>query len=130
MSTKATNSQTLTTPNYGVDAPSLMRNLFLAVSLCFVLAFILPHRLQLSSVVILPRPFFSWPAGFLLGEGLLFLLYVKIGMFRHRDLILNLVPWRGDERVLDVGCGRGLLLVGTAKRFTSGSATGIDHGRM
>jgi len=30
------------------------------------------------------------------------------------------------ERVLDVGCGRGLLLVGAAKRLTTGAAVGID----
>jgi ubiquinone/menaquinone biosynthesis C-methylase UbiE len=36
------------------------------------------------------------------------------------------VPWRGDEAVLDVGCGRGLLLIGAAKRLTTGKATGID----
>jgi arsenite methyltransferase len=34
--------------------------------------------------------------------------------------------WRGDEKVLDVGCGRGLLLVGAAKRTPDGHATGID----
>ena len=32
----------------------------------------------------------------------------------------------GDERVLDVGCGRGLMLIGAAKRLTTGRATGID----
>ena len=32
----------------------------------------------------------------------------------------------GDEKVLDVGCGRGLLLIGAAKRLKSGKATGID----
>jgi len=32
----------------------------------------------------------------------------------------------GDEQVLDVGCGRGLMLIGAAKRLTTGKATGID----
>ena len=32
----------------------------------------------------------------------------------------------GDEKVLDVGCGRGLMLIGAAKRLKSGKATGID----
>src|SRR5205823_1073831 len=36
------------------------------------------------------------------------------------------IRWRGDERVLDVGCGHGLMLLGAAKRLTSGRATGID----
>jgi arsenite methyltransferase len=58
------------------------------------------------------------------------LLYVKFGKFRHRDFMLGLHAWRGDENVLDVGCGRGLLLAGAAKRIASlrgiGHVTGID----
>ena len=48
------------------------------------------------------------------------------GKFRARDALLNAVPWRGDEQVLDVGCGHGLMLIGAAKRLSSGHATGID----
>jgi ubiquinone/menaquinone biosynthesis C-methylase UbiE len=44
--------------------------------------------------------------------------------------MLSLHIWRGDERVLDVGCGRGLLLAGAARLLAgkneSGTATGID----
>jgi len=115
----------LLTPDYGIDAPSVLRNLFLFGVLCFVLALVLPPRLHLGPVVLLSRSFF-WPAAFLIAEGLLFLLYVKVGKLRHRDRMLSLIPWRGDERVLDVGCGRGLLLIGAAGRLTSGHATGID----
>ena len=39
---------------------------------------------------------------------------------------LDKIPWRGDERVLDVGCGRGLLAVGAAHRMSSGTVTGVD----
>jgi SAM-dependent methyltransferase len=43
-----------------------------------------------------------------------------------RRRMLQEVAWRGDERVLDVGCGNGFLLVEIAKRLTTGHATGID----
>ena len=34
------------------------------------------------------------------------LVYSKSGKMVIRDAILNSIPWRGDERVLDAGCGR------------------------
>src|SRR5262249_38523750 len=36
------------------------------------------------------------------------------------------VHWGGDETVLDIGCGRGLLLIGAAQRLTGGRAVGVD----
>jgi arsenite methyltransferase len=50
----------------------------------------------------------------------------RAGKLTQRDRLLDQLPWRGDERVLDVGCGRGLLLVGAARRLTSGRAVGLD----
>jgi arsenite methyltransferase len=50
----------------------------------------------------------------------------KVGKFWIRDKLLNLISWRGDEQVLDIGCGRGLALIGAAHRLTTGHATGID----
>jgi ubiquinone/menaquinone biosynthesis C-methylase UbiE len=45
---------------------------------------------------------------------------------RARSRMLASVAWRGDERVLDVGCGNGFLLIEIAGRLTTGRATGID----
>jgi ubiquinone/menaquinone biosynthesis C-methylase UbiE len=50
----------------------------------------------------------------------------KVGKLRMRDRLLDGIPWRGDEQVLDVGCGRGLLLLGAAKRLRTGKAVGVD----
>ena len=49
-----------------------------------------------------------------------------VGKVRERERLLDAFAWHGTEQVLDVGCGRGLLLVGAAKRLTTGKATGID----
>lgn len=48
------------------------------------------------------------------------------GKFRQRDSILRRLHLRGDETVLDVGCGHGLLLIGAAKLLPRGRAVGID----
>lgn len=46
---------------------------------------------------------------------------------QYRDRILDALPWRGDEKVLDVGCGLGLFSIGAAQRLAKGSkVTGID----
>ncbi len=112
-------------PDYGIDAPGVLRNLFLGGFAFLAVAIFAPRIVSLGPVEINCRSFY-WPAGFLIVEALLFLLYVKYGKFRHRDLMLSLHEWRGDEQVLDVGTGRGLLLVGAAKRLTRGHATGLD----
>jgi arsenite methyltransferase len=116
-------------PDYGVDAPAVMRNFFLIGAAFLLAAIFCPTALHIGPVDLNARSFY-WPAAFLIGEGFLFLLYVKVGKFHHRDFMLNMHTWRGDENVLDVGCGRGLLLAGAAKRiaalFGTGHATGID----
>lgn len=66
-------------------------------------------------------------AGTLSLGGAGFLVWLsRVAKVRERRDLLDAIPWRGDERVLDVGCGRGLLLVGAARRLTSGAAVGID----
>lgn len=48
------------------------------------------------------------------------------GKLQMRDRLLDSITWKGDEKVLDIGCGRGLLLIGAAKRLQTGRATGVD----
>jgi arsenite methyltransferase len=122
---------TLTTkPDYGIDAPNVLRNLFLFGVACLAAGALLPRVIHIGQVDFLPRPMLFGTGTLLVIEGFLFLLYVKVGKFHHRDRMLSLHPWRGDEQVLDVGCGRGLLLAGAAKRLAAfhggDAATGID----
>lgn len=40
--------------------------------------------------------------------------------------LLDMRSWCGDETLLDVGCGRGLIAVNAARRVPDGHVTGID----
>ena len=116
-----------TKPDYGIDAPNVLRNLFLIGLACLGFAAFGPRAIHIGQVDFLPRPMLIGTGTLLLIEALLFLLYVKVGKFYHRDRMLSLHPWRGDEQVLDVGCGRGLLLAGAAKRLAALNGSGLLH---
>jgi SAM-dependent methyltransferase len=47
---------------------------------------------------------------------LLGLHYVTRGKLALRDRLLDAVPWHGDDVVVDIGAGRGLLAIGAAHR--------------
>jgi SAM-dependent methyltransferase len=73
----------------------------------------------------------------LLAFGLVFLsltawlvLYIWFGKLNHRDALLSLVEWKGNESVLDIGTGRGLLMIGAAKKLHEGKVIGIDIWRQ
>lgn len=111
-------------PSYGIDAPGVIRNLFIAGIILFIIIIFFPI-IKIGPVQLLTDGF-VWTAGFLILGGCLMLFYSLKGKYTHRDRMLDLVSWRGDEQVLDVGTGKGLLMIGAAKRLTSGKATGID----
>jgi arsenite methyltransferase len=99
-------------PNYGVDSPYVFLTFLFLGLLCVVLSF----RLR-----------FLWiTAVIFLFEGLWMVWASRAGKFRVRDKLLDSISWRGNEQVLDVGCGHGLMLIGAAKRLRDGKATGID----
>jgi arsenite methyltransferase len=112
--------------DYGIDAPYVIRNLLIAGGAGLVVGVVF---LVIGQPGVLGIP---------LRETGLALAAVCLGMagwmwwsgtrgkLRERDQLLGMIPWRGDETVLDVGCGRGLLLIGAAKRLTTGKAVGID----
>ena len=111
-------------PDYGLDAPKLVRNF--AVRGGMLTAFAIALWIVNGAA---SQPLFS----ILLSIGIGFLAIFcimywssRVGKLKARDRILDNLPWRGDEKVLDVGCGSGLLLIGAAKRLKSGRATGVD----
>jgi arsenite methyltransferase len=123
-------------PDYGLDAPGVVRNLALGAFAGFALAGAsfagwLPRALHWRPA---PQVAIEFPLDLLgLFTGIGFAATAlwmwtasRRGKLTEREELLNRIAWRGDERVLDVGCGRGLLLVAAARRVPRGAAVGID----
>ncbi|MGH3635158.1 class I SAM-dependent methyltransferase [Mycobacterium sp.] len=56
----------------------------------------------------------------------LYIYATKVGKFAAWNRILEDLRLRGDETLLDLGCGRGAVLLAAAKRLPRGHAIGID----
>lgn len=111
-------------PNYGIDAPGAIRNLVIIGIALVAIAIWLP-KVSLAGVFNVNKTA-AVTGPVLIIEALLMLAYSKFGKQHHRDRMLNMVPWKGNEIVLDVGTGAGLLMIGAAKRLTTGKSIGID----
>ena len=110
--------------NYGIDAPGVIRNLFFGGAILLVIRFVFPViRIAGTDIDI---TWFIWPGTIFTVESILMMIYSLYGKYKHRSRMLNLVDWKGDEQVLDIGTGKGLLMNGAAQKLTTGKSTGID----
>ncbi len=109
-------------PDYGLDAPHVARNWLLTGSVSFFLWF----ALRQVSAPRLWRTLAGATAGLSLAAAPFHVYSSRVLKLREAAALLDAMSWRGDERVLDVGCGRGLLLVKAARRLTGGIAVGVD----
>jgi arsenite methyltransferase len=84
--------QALAIFNDGIDIPVVMRTLFLIGTLLLLIGIFGPRHLHPRGGDLNLQATCLWPAGFLLDEGCLYLLYVKVGKFRHSDFMLEMQP--------------------------------------
>jgi arsenite methyltransferase len=106
-----------TRADYGLDSPRIVATLFV-VGIALLLV---GHAVSSAG---------RWAAygagGYFVLGALGFLFYSKVGKLAMRQRLVDKIRWRGDERVLDVGCGRGLLTIAAAHRVPRGLVTGVD----
>jgi SAM-dependent methyltransferase len=113
-----------TRPNYGIDSPAIVLGMLVVGAtatgaVCVLLRLEHPHPIWEIAVGVI-GVYCLLAAGGMIA-------YSKAGKLRIREQLIESIPWRGDEIVLDVGCGRGLLLSGAANRLTTGAAIGLDR---
>lgn len=118
--------------DYGLDAPGVVRNLAL-VGLTGVAIFasiaagLWPGRVPLGGGVVLEVGSMALSVGLACAGMALYMAWSsRFGKVAERERLLDRLALKGTERVLDLGCGRGLMLIGAARRLTTGSATGVD----
>lgn len=112
-------------PDYGIDAPVVIHNLALAGTLalgaCIGLAVFSESLLRTIGLW-----YCSFLAVMLLAPACWMLYSNRRGRYRMVQEIIHQSVLKGHERILNVGCGRGLLLIEMAKKLPRGQATGID----
>jgi arsenite methyltransferase len=107
---------------YGIDAPGVVRMFLIGGGAAALVAAIgltagSPSTITSAAVGI---------ALVALVEGGWMLYTSKVAKLRERTRIIDRAELRESDAVLDVGCGRGLLLTEAARRVPQGLAVGID----
>lgn len=106
---------------YGVDAPAVLTGLALGgVAETALAAVLFAVGWAVPAVVLLIG------GGMMIIGAALFAHTTLRGKFRVWDAELDRLGLTGSERVLDMGCGRGLVLLKAAARVPGGDATGVD----
>lgn len=114
-------------PNYGIDAPGLVRTFFAIAAVALLL-------LAVSLVTDTPanwqgnvaRTALAVVGAYTLGMGVFMVNYSRNTKLLDRERLLNLIDFEKAKEILDIGCGRGLMMIGAAKRMTEGKAVGVD----
>ena len=107
--------------DYGYDAPYALI-MFAVLTLLSALGAL---RLRAHGAA-RPATIMALYTAFFLANFGSFLYTTRRGKFLEWNAVLEDLGLSGDERVLDLGCGRGAVLTALARRLTTGTITGID----
>jgi len=111
--------------NYGIDAPSIMRSLIFLGGSVLAIGIAVPFFTD-NIILKLISYLIDLAGSIFFFLGIAMFVYGLEGKYRTRDLMLSKIKWTGNEKVLDIGTGQGLLMNGAAKHLTKGKSIGID----
>jgi SAM-dependent methyltransferase len=106
--------------DYGIDAPAVPVFLALSVLVLLIVGAVVVRRAPVLGAVVL-----------LAGAAQLmstasYLYTTLAGKFSVWSYLLDGLVLGGDEQLLDMGCGRGAVLMMAARRLSKGQAVGLD----
>jgi arsenite methyltransferase len=114
--------------DYGLDSPLVVHSMYSRAAWTFAFGFALwfmnreeypgPAASLLATLSLIAAAF-VWAGYYMTWSS-------RKGKLRLRDRLVSMLALNGDEKVLDAGCGRGLMSVGIATRLKSGKVTGVD----
>lgn len=115
-------------PDYGLDSPILVRSMFSrggwTVAAGLALWFV--NRTEYPGPAAELFGVLAAIALVFFGVGGCMIWSSRVGKLRVCDRLLDTLALAGTEKILDAGCGRGLMAIGAAKRLKSGRVTGVD----
>jgi arsenite methyltransferase len=113
---------------YGVDAPYAPLLMALGgTGMCALLVWrlwhgegvaVMPYRISIAAL--------GFGAVWLFLKAVWFVYATRAGKFAVWSELLDRLELKGDERLLDIGCGRGAVLLSAAQRLPRGRAVGVD----
>ena len=106
---------------YGMDAPGLVQNLSYVALGAFAVMLLaaMVNATLVMGITLVVGTVFTVAALAMVSSS-------RVGKLRERVRIIDAAGLSADDYVLDLGCGRGLLVVEAARRVPDGLAVGVD----
>ncbi|MEQ1884294.1 MAG: methyltransferase domain-containing protein [Bryobacteraceae bacterium] len=116
-------------PDYGLDSPAIVKEWYGRAGWTFAFGLLLwfMNRQEYPGPAVTLLITLALIAAVMFGIGWFMNWSSRVGKVQARDKILDSLELKGGEKVLDAGCGRGLMAIGIAKKLSkAGKVTAMD----
>ncbi len=113
---------------FGVDQPGALIQLVAAGMIMIVTGFVVASTVFRSDAALGTVFLVGMPVAGAMILAVTASIYWSNRLGKPREIVnvMKEIPWGGSEVAVDVGCGRGLMMIDAAKRFDHGIAVGAD----